>query len=235
MTQRTPLYAEHEAAGGKLVDFAGWQLPVNYGSQIDEHHAVRSAVGMFDVSHMTIIDVEGDDALPFLRRVVANDVGKLEETRALYGALLSPTGGVLDDLIVYRLAGGYRCVVNGATRDKILAWFGDQALPNMQFAEQDEAMIAIQGPEALATLATVASVGDLDTLDPFQCRLLPRPDGDWLIARTGYTGEDGVEVMLPGDAAVELWRQLRVDPGRPRRAGHLAPRSRIKLVWSRSG
>ena len=149
---RTALYDQHIAAGGKLVDFAGWMLPVNYGSQIEEHNAVRSAVGMFDVSHMTIIDVHGGDAEAFLRRVVANDVAKLKEWGALYGALLNERGGVIDDLIVYFLPDRYRCVVNASTRDKVLSWFAAQSLPAMSFAEQDQAMIAVQGPRAVETL-----------------------------------------------------------------------------------
>ena len=121
--QKTALYDEHLAAGGKMVDFAGWLMPVNYGSQIQEHEQVRTSAGMFDVSHMTIIDVQGADAEAFLRRVVANDVAKLSEWGALYGALLNASGGVVDDLIVYFLPQGYRCVVNASTRDKVLAWF----------------------------------------------------------------------------------------------------------------
>ena len=146
---KTPLYEEHVAAGGKMVEFAGWMMPVNYGSQIEEHEAVRTSAGMFDVSHMTIIDVDGIDAEAFLRRVVANDVAKLSEWGALYGALLNASGGVVDDLIVYFLPQGYRCVVNASTRDKVLAWFAQHSLPGMSFSEQELAMIAVQGPEPL--------------------------------------------------------------------------------------
>jgi len=202
---KTALYDEHVAAGGKLVDFAGWMLPVNYGSQIEEHQAVRSAAGMFDVSHMTIIDVHGGDGEAFLRRLVANDVAKLKEWGALYGALLNERGGVIDDLIVYFLPDRYRCVVNAATRDKVLAWFAAHSLPAMSFAEQDRAMIAVQGPEAIATLNSVWPGCVPDALKPFSaCRF-----GDWLIGRTGYTGEDGVEIMLPPSDAVSLWQELR--------------------------
>ena len=204
MTKQTPLHASHVAAGGKMVDFAGWSMPVNYGSQISEHVAVRTAAGMFDVSHMTIIDASGDDALAFLRHGVANDVAKLEPFGALYGALLNERGGVLDDLIVYRLETGYRCVVNASTRDKVLAWFEQHALPGMRYAEKDEAMIAVQGPEAIARLAAIEDMPALDGLRPFNAAR----HGDWLIGRTGYTGEDGVEVMLPGDQAAGLWERL---------------------------
>lgn len=203
--QKTPLYDEHIAAQGKMVDFAGWSMPVNYGSQIEEHHAVRTAAGMFDVSHMTIIDVQGADAEAFLRRVVANDVAKLAEWGALYGALLNQQGGVLDDLIVYFLPEGYRCVVNASTRDKVLAWFAEHALPAMEFAVQDQVMLAVQGPTAIQHLDAVLDEPLPADFKPFSA--VRR--GDWLIGRTGYTGEDGAEIMLPPAAGVELWQKLR--------------------------
>ncbi len=186
-----------------MVDFAGWSMPVNYGSQIEEHQAVRGSAGMFDVSHMTIIDVDGAGAEACLRRLVANDVAKLEVNGALYGALLNERGGVLDDLIVYRLENGYRCVVNASTRDKVLGWFARHAAADAQFAEQDLAMIAVQGPDAVAIASEVMGEA-LAEIKPFAALAA----GDALIGRTGYTGEDGVELMLPGDAAVTLWRKL---------------------------
>jgi aminomethyltransferase len=203
--QKTALYEEHLAAGGKMVDFAGWLMPVNYGSQIQEHERVRTSAGMFDVSHMTVIDVQGADAETFLRRVVANDVAKLDEWGALYGALLNEEGGVLDDLIVYFLPQGYRCVVNASTRDKVMTWFGQHALPAMTFVEQDLAMIALQGPAAIAKLNEVRTDMDLTELKPFSAV----QHGDWLIGRTGYTGEDGVELMLPAADGIRLWQDLR--------------------------
>ncbi len=205
MPLKTPLYDEHVAAGGKMVDFAGWSMPVNYGSQIEEHQAVRTHAGMFDVSHMTIIDVDGDDAEAFLRHVVANDVARLATHGALYGALLNARGGVLDDLIVYKLDTGFRCVVNASTRAKVLAWFAEQVMPAARFEEQPLAMIAVQGPQAVNITAEVLGLQALAELKPFNA--LPA-DGDVLIGRTGYTGEDGVEVMLPEHAASALWRDL---------------------------
>ncbi len=216
MTQQAPvlktaLHDEHIAAGGKLVEFAGWMLPVNYGSQIEEHNAVRTAAGMFDVSHMTIIDVQGVDAEAFLRRLVANDVAKLKEWGALYGALLNERGGVIDDLIVYFLPDRYRCVVNAATRDKVLGWFTAHSMPAMSFAEQDQAMIAVQGPAAIEMMNNVLPGCVPASLQPFSaCR-----SGDWLIGRTGYTGEDGVEIMLAPADAVNLWQELRAAGVRP--------------------
>jgi aminomethyltransferase len=208
---KTPLYEEHVAAGGKMVEFAGWMMPVNYGSQIEEHEAVRTSAGMFDVSHMTIIDVGGIDAEAFLRRVVANDVAKLSEWGALYGALLNASGGVVDDLIVYFLPQGYRCVANASTRDKVLAWFAKHSLPGMSFNEQELAMIAVQGPDAIAKVNSVC--GELVDEDMPAFSAVARDS--WLIGRTGYTGEDGLEIMLPGEEAVTLWRALSEAGVRP--------------------
>ena len=205
MAKRTPLYDAHVDAGGKMVEFGGWDMPLNYGSQIKEHEAVRGAVGVFDVSHMTVVDVTGDAATSFLQRVVANNVGKLKEAgKALYGALLNERGGIVDDLIVYRRQNGYRCVVNAATRDKVIPWLHKHADGAMLNEREDLAMLAIQGPEAVAAVATLAG-HDVAHLKPFSAL---EADGETMIGRTGYTGEDGVEVILPGDAARQLWSAL---------------------------
>ena len=203
MADKTPLFDAHVAAGGKMVDFAGWMMPVNYGSQIDEHTAVRTGAGMFDVSHMTIVDIDGPDAEAFLRKVIANDVAVLAEYQALYGAALNAHGGVLDDLIVYRLPKGYRCVVNASTREKMLDWFEAQALTNMRIEHKPQVMLAVQGPEAIAKLIAATDLTQLN-IKPF----FAAAHGDWLIGRTGYTGEDGVEVMLPVEQGLALWRAL---------------------------
>jgi len=203
--QKTPLYDEHLTAGGRMVDFAGWLMPVNYGSQIEEHSAVRTAAGMFDVSHMTIIDVHGDDAEAFLRRLVANDVAKLSTWGALYGALLNESGGVLDDLIVYALPEGYRCVVNASTRAKVLNWFEQHKMPAMTFAQQPLVMIAVQGPEAINRLNACYPGSVPADLAPFNAAMF----GQWMVGRTGYTGEDGVEIMLPAAQGISLWQDLR--------------------------
>lgn len=188
-----------------MVDFAGWLMPVNYGSQIAEHTAVRSDAGMFDVSHMTIIDVHGDQAEAFLQRLIANDVARLKINQALYGALLNERAGVLDDLIVYRLAWGFRCIVNASTRDKVLAWMQQHTRADAHFEHKPQIMIAVQGPNAVQRLLQVEAVSGLAELAPFYAM----QHGDWLIGRTGYTGEDGVEIMLPAAQGVELWRKLR--------------------------
>jgi len=150
MSKRTPLYKQHTALGGRMVDFAGWEMPLHYGSQLAEHRQVREDAGMFDVSHMTIVDLTGDEAQAFLRHLLANDVARLEDGRALYSCMLNDTGGIIDDLIVYaRDDGSYRVVVNAATHDKDLAWITSQMEGfAVSQTERDElAMIAVQGTQ----------------------------------------------------------------------------------------
>ena len=212
MTQRTPLHATHVAAGARMVDFAGWDMPVNYGSQIEEHHAVRRDAGMFDVSHMLALDLAGAGAKAFLRGLIANDVAKLTEPgKALYSYMLNPEGGVIDDLIVYYLSDTeYRIVVNAGTADKDVAWMQQQlaatGLAATLTPRRDLAMIAVQGPNARAKTwaaipgAEAASAG----LKIFQAAAF----GDFFIARTGYTGEDGFELTLPADQAAATWDAL---------------------------
>lgn len=214
MLQETPLVQVHQAMGGKLVDFGGWSMPVNYGSQIDEHHAVRREAGMFDVSHMTVVDVSGAQARAYLRHLLANDVIKLKSPgKALYTAMLNPQGGVLDDLIVY-LQGdeAYRLVVNCATRAKDLAWMNAQAADfQVRLQERpDLAMIAIQGPKARSFVHELlpADKSALSELSGFSACQLTGQRAEWFVARTGYTGEDGYEVMLPGEDAEAFWQAL---------------------------
>jgi aminomethyltransferase len=214
---QTPLHPQHVALGGKLVPFAGWKMPLHYGSQIEEHHAVRTHWGLFDVSHMTVVDVEGDAAEAYLRRLLANDVARLEAGKALYSCMLAEDGGVLDDLIVYlRAPGRYRVVVNAATRDKDLAWMEAQAEGfAVSVTERiDLAMIAVQGPEAAARLPEHlpdALGAPLAALKPFHAH----EDGNLFVGRTGYTGEDGFELLLPGTDAGALWDALVGAGARP--------------------
>jgi aminomethyltransferase len=212
MGNRTPLYEEHLAAGGKMVDFAGWEMPINYGSQIEEHNQVRSDAGMFDVSHMVVVDLTGERVREFLCYLLANDVGRLQEGgKALYSCMLNPSGGVIDDLIVYFLQEDFfRMVVNAATREKDLAWLEQQAVAySVSVTERPElAMIAVQGPNARDKVLALLGENVREAaaaLKPFFGVL----DGDWFIARTGYTGEDGFEIILPGSTAVGFWQQLR--------------------------
>jgi aminomethyltransferase len=206
MSQRTHLYDVHVAAGAKVVPFAGWDMPLNYGSQIEEHKAVRERAGLFDVSHMTIVDFPGTNAEPLLSRLVANDVGRLGTSgRAIYGVLLNEQGGIIDDLIVYRRHVGYRAVTNAGTRDKVLPWLTKHAAAaKVELRERrDLAMIALQGPLAIDHLQRLTGV-DAAILSSFAA--IER-DG-WMVARTGYTGEDGVELILPGADARKLWTDL---------------------------
>ena len=208
MLKRTPLHAHHVAAGGHLVDFGGWEMPLHYGSQIEEHLQVRRAAGMFDVSHMTIVDLHGPDARDFLRHLLANEVDKLKSIgSALYGLMLNEEAGVVDDLIVYRLAEGYRLVVNCATRDKDLAWLATHGRHFSVTCQErrDLAIIAVQGPAARHRLAELLALPALLDLPPF----MAMQHGDRFIARTGYTGEDGLEIMLPAEEASDVWMALK--------------------------
>jgi len=210
MGQRTPLYDQHLALGAKMVDFGGWDMPLHYGSQVEEHHQVRRDCGVFDVSHMTVVDVSGEQARDYLQRLLANDVARLKSTgRALYTAMLNERGGVIDDLIVYLTDWGYRLVVNASTRDKDLAWMQAQAAGfSVEVRERPElAMLAIQGPHARARtseLVSQARAGLIHDLKPFQ----GMADGDWFIGRTGYTGEDGLEIILPAEQAPDFLSEL---------------------------
>ena len=223
MTQKTILNEAHRALGAKMVDFGGWDMPIHYGSQIDEHHLVRSDAGMFDVSHMTVVDLHGARVRDFLRHLVANSVDKLQKPgKALYTAMLNPRGGVIDDLIIYFLAEDFfRLVVNAATREKDLAWIGEQARAfDVTVTERsDFAMIAVQGPNARDKVLGLLREEDrarIGKLGKFVARDAQMIDGTPLfVARTGYTGEDGFEVVVPQDAAVALWNALLVAGVKP--------------------
>jgi len=210
MAKQTPLFDAHIDAGAKMVDFGGWDMPINYGSQLAEHQQVRQDAGMFDVSHMTIVDIQGAEATEYLRYLLANDVAKLATPgKALYSAMLNEQAGVLDDLIVYKMVDGYRTVVNCATREKDLAWMQQQQEGfAVDIIERDDlAMLAVQGPQAIekATVALGKIHGPVaNQLNPFQ----GLASEDWFIARTGYTGEDGLEIILPATAVVAFWARL---------------------------
>lgn len=210
MGQRTPLYDQHLVLGAKMVDFGGWDMPLHYGSQVEEHHQVRRDCGVFDVSHMTVVDVTGAQAKAYLQYLLANDVERLKvQGKALYSGMLNAEGGVIDDLIVYLTEFGYRVVVNASTRDKDLAWMQLQSAGfEVLLQERAElAMLAIQGPNARAKTAELLSQPRADLIS----KLLPfqgLAEGDWFIARTGYTGEDGLEIMLPADQAQGFLSEL---------------------------
>ena len=235
--KQTPLNAAHRAMGAKMVDFGGWDMPVNYGSQIDEHHRVRNDCGMFDVCHMRVVDAKGDGVRAFLRYLLANNVDKLTlPGKALYSAMLRPDGGVIDDLIIYFMSEQwFRIVVNAGTADKDIAWMKQQAAeltrhlptgdaavalspasggkldrgnaPQLTITSRDDlAMVAVQGPNARAKVwqvlpATKTKTEGLQVFQAADC-------GEQFIARTGYTGEDGFEVMLPKEKVEEFWYAL---------------------------
>ncbi len=209
--KQTVLFETHQAMGGKMVPFGGWEMPLHYGSQLEEHHQVRRDAGMFDVSHMTVVDLKGDGVKPFLQRMLANDVDKLKVSgKALYSCMLNERGGVVDDLIVYYLSDGwYRMVVNAGTTDKDLAWLEKQSAGfDLSITpRRDLAMIAVQGPNARAKALPLLSPA-LQQAGPDLKPFNAAPDGEWFLARTGYTGEDGFEIMLPADQAAAFWQRL---------------------------
>jgi aminomethyltransferase len=221
MTQQTVLNATHRALGARMVDFGGWDMPLHYGSQVEEHHQVRRDAGMFDVSHMTIVDLHGARVRAFLRRLVANSVDKLQKPgKALYTCMLNEQGGVIDDLIVYFMpteSGAddfFRLVVNAATRDKDLAWIARQAKAfDVDVRERPEfGMVAVQGPAARDKVVGLLREEDrapLSKLGRFSAREATTAEGiDVFVARTGYTGEDGFEVVVPAADAEAFWNAL---------------------------
>lgn len=206
--RRTPLHEQHVAAGGRMVDFAGWTLPIAYGSQLDEHRAVREAAGMFDVSHMTNVDVGGPDATAWLRGLLTGDVARLDRGRALYACLCDEAGGVIDDLIAYRMEDErYRVVVNAATREKDLAWLEAHRDEGVELEVLDDrVLLAVQGPKAVALARDALGelLPDIASLPRFGAVRGERA----FVGRTGYTGEDGLEISLGADDGVAAWKAL---------------------------
>lgn len=220
--KRTILFETHKNAGAKLVDFGGWEMPVNYGSQIEEHLATRTNCGIFDVSHMAAVDVIGKDAKSFLEKVVANNVNKLKNNgQALYGCLLNEHAGVIDDLIVYRLDPNYRLVINAATAHTDLEWltkqagtFGDVKLiprrADLNNSQNPQGMVAVQGPNALNLIkqAIPELANAASELKVFHAACVETSLGEIMIARTGYTGEDGAELLIPLANTAKAWDLL---------------------------
>ncbi len=205
---KTPLAELHVRAGARLIQFAGWEMPLHYGSQLAEHHAVRNGAGCFDVSHMAVLDMSTTHGEQILSRLLVGDVTKLNIGAALYTLMLNERGGIVDDLIVYRREDGYRLVVNASTTAKDLAWIA-KCENDLDAAEtvqhrKDLCIVAVQGPQAVAHASAILAVKELSDLAPFAFI----EQHDYFIARTGYTGEDGVEVICPADAACTFWRQL---------------------------
>lgn len=211
MIAKTPLHATHIECGAKMVDFHGWEMPLHYGSQITEHQYVRKDAGMFDVSHMTIVDVLGAGCRQFLRKLLTNDVDLLEHNgKALYSCMCNEHGGIIDDLIVYqRASDNYRIVLNSATRENDLAWIRKKSegfAVGLQ-ERRELAMLAVQGPNAVEKVLTTLNPAQIDavsTLTHFECVDVE----NWFFARTGYTGEDGLEIIVPQEIIVQLWHDL---------------------------
>jgi len=207
---KTPLYQSHLDAGGKLVDFFGWQLPIHYGSQIEEHNSVRESAGVFDVSHMTVVDISGEDTIPWLQHLLTNDVAKLKPLQALYSCLCNEQGGVIDDLIVYKITNTrFRLVVNAGTREKDIAWLNQHRSGDIKINSPDDlCMLAVQGPDAPdKTAAALSALGieiDIQSLKRFTAI----EQADWFIGRTGYTGEDGFELIFPAQLAPAVFNGL---------------------------
>ena len=219
----TPLNSVHRASGAKMVDFGGWDMPVNYGSQIEEHHAVRTDAGMFDVSHMCVVDLHGANVRPFLRGLLANNVDKLQAAgKALYSCMLNPEGGVIDDLIVYFFREDwFRLVVNAGTAEKDIAWIRQQnddtksgltiTPRRADLSNEGIALIAVQGPNARARVWQVlpATQAASEAMKPFNVVIVDgTPFGEVMVARTGYTGEDGFEIGVAASQAEALWKAL---------------------------
>jgi aminomethyltransferase len=211
MGLKTPLYDVHVASGAKIVDFGGWDMPLQYGSQIEEHRTVRRGAGIFDVSHMCVLDLTGTRSRAFLRFLLANDVGRLSiPGRALYSCMLLPTGGVIDDLIAYFMTESwFRLVVNAGTRRADLAWIEEHAVSYGVCVRErsDLSILAVQGPDARLKTASLLSPAHRATALGI-ARFSAAAIDTWFLARTGYTGEDGFEIILPNPDAVATWRAL---------------------------
>ncbi len=228
MTQKTPLNQTHRDSKARMVDFGGWDMPVNYGSQIQEHHAVRTDCGMFDVAHMCVVDLHGAQARAFLRNLLANNVDKLQVSgKALYSCMLTPEGTVIDDLIVYFMREDwFRLVVNAGTALKDIAWITEQnvasnsdlTITQRRDGDNALALIAVQGPNARSKVWEVLPTtrAASETIKPFNAVIVPDTAfGEIMVARTGYTGEDGFELACPADQAVALWNALAAAGAQP--------------------
>ena len=222
---KTPLYEHHVTESARMVDFAGWSMPLHYGSQVSEHHAVRQHSGRFDVSHMGVVDLRGEDSKIFLQRMFTGDVSRLTNIGdALYTLLLNEKGGVIDDLIVYRMGDGFRLVINAATTRSDLHWLEshDDGLDVQITYREDLCILAVQGPKAIEIVTEISDIEQLPDLTSFTAVVKQ----DLLIARTGYTGEDGVEIICDASQALEIWEMLAAHDVQ---AAGLAARDSLRL------
>lgn len=209
MGLHTPMHDMHLAMGAKMINFGGWEMPLHYGSQVEEHQQVRNECGVFDVSHMSITDISGPQAIEFLQLVLSNDVASLDTGNGHYTAMLNVNGGVIDDLIAFRTAKGLRLINNAATRQQITQWLQQHAEGYAVSIEQrtDLAHFAIQGPTTMERLPDIFSNSTMQLISrlaPYQCI----EDGEWFFSRTGYTGEEGIEIILPVTDSIGLFNDL---------------------------
>lgn len=206
--KKTALYDEHIKANAKIINFFNWSMPINYGSQLKEHNYVRNDAGMFDVSHMSIVDLKGRVSYDFLRYLLANDIAKINKNKSLYSVMLNASGGIIDDLIIYCIADNhYRMVINAACSEKDLNWINTNAKDFQVDIDplNDYAIIAVQGPNAVdKTIKAAPKLKAAKNLTKFSNIIID----DIFIARIGYTGEDGFEIMLKNNPALSLWKQL---------------------------
>ena len=204
---KTPLNNAHIELGAKMVNFSHWEMPISYTSLIEEHHAVRNTAGVFDVSHMSVFDFNGGDQVAFFEKIFANDIKKISnEDKAIYGALLNEEGGILDDLIIYHANEKFRLVSNCSTREQNRQWYEKHAVEfGVEVVERsDMGILAIQGPDALSKILSIDGINpQVNNLQSFGCMF----DGDKLYARTGYTGEDGLEIIVPSVDINQFWDQ----------------------------
>jgi aminomethyltransferase len=208
--RRTPLYDWHAAHGARMVPFGGWDMPVQYGGIVAEHRAVRGGAGLFDISHMARVNFTGPDAQALLESVFTNAVGTMKDGQVRYGFLCNESGGILDDVLVYRWPDHFTMVVNASNREKILAWLRQHAAGKSVRIDDrtgDTAMIAVQGPKAVELVANLFA-DDVSKLKYYYAMPTRYRGQDCVVSRTGYTGEDGFEVMLPNALAVPLWEEL---------------------------
>jgi len=209
--KRTALYDEHVKLGGKIVEFAGWELPVQYGSIIKEHLATRNAAGLFDISHMGELSIQGPGASEFLQKVLPTRLNKIEPNKAMYSCLCNQQGGVIDDLFVYMISQeSFLLVVNAANIEKNINWLNEHKSQHVSITDKSDTLskIDIQGPRSRDILQKVLSGDFLDGLNRFSFGNIEYNSTDLMVSNSGYTGEIGYELYVPNENAVKLWREL---------------------------
>lgn len=231
MLRQTPLYNTHLEMGGKMVPFAGWQMPLRYTNQIEEHLKTRQGAGLFDVGHMSLLKISGNGALDFLQKVSTNNVEKLPVGKVQYSLLLNPTGGVIDDILVYRLKDHYLVVSNASNAEKVWGWFTQNKVKQLEIEDLKKkfTIISLQGPLAERILQPLVAPFNLASLKAYWITQVNINGQELLISRTGYTGEDGFELYLPNIAAVSLWSAILESSSKDILPCGLAARDTLRL------